>query len=157
MTGIQNSKFITELILDSYKYIPVQYVTMHCMIWPYLRWLSFCLWVQEVSELNILPVIWKKDTANSRSSVTTFFFAKYYSSQDVSRHHPRAVSRWSDCLLKRTITVPDWQHSKVNTETFTHIFYIISPASVTFLQGSRHRSRARVAGIDATRASYRDQ
>jgi hypothetical protein len=26
--------YIRELILDSYKYIPVEYVTMHCKIWP---------------------------------------------------------------------------------------------------------------------------
>jgi hypothetical protein len=26
--------YISELILDSYEYIPVAHVKMHCMIWP---------------------------------------------------------------------------------------------------------------------------
>jgi len=26
--------FISELTLDNYQYIPVPYVTMHCITWP---------------------------------------------------------------------------------------------------------------------------
>jgi len=40
---------ISKLILDSYNYIPTAYVTLHCMIWPYLNWLWLALWVQGVS------------------------------------------------------------------------------------------------------------
>jgi hypothetical protein len=60
------------MILDSYEYMPVAYVTMHCMIWPYLKLLSLASWVQEVSELGILTVIRNKNTVNYRRSAIIF-------------------------------------------------------------------------------------
>jgi len=32
--------YIPKMILGSYDYIPVAYVTMHCTISPQLKWLS---------------------------------------------------------------------------------------------------------------------
>jgi hypothetical protein len=40
--------YVWELILDSYKSIPVAYVTMHCKIWPYLDWFVVTLLIQRV-------------------------------------------------------------------------------------------------------------
>jgi len=41
--------YVSAVILDSYGYTPVAYVTVHCVVLPWLNWLSVALWVQEVS------------------------------------------------------------------------------------------------------------
>ena len=45
---VSNKNLYLRLILDRYSYIPVACITMHCMMWPSLKWLSPCVWVQKV-------------------------------------------------------------------------------------------------------------
>ena len=60
--------YISALILDRYWYIPVAYVTMHSMIWPWLKSLMLASWVQGVFKLDILTVIRNGRIVSWRSS-----------------------------------------------------------------------------------------